>query len=257
MEFHILTLFPDFFTSPLQVSILKRAIAAGKISVRLHDIRDYATDRHRSVDDTPYGGGSGMVMKAEPVVAAIEAVEAPLPQRRVLLSPRGVPLTQERVQAFSRLSAMILVCGHYEGIDERALGHIDEAVSLGDYIVTGGEYGALVIVDAVTRLLPGVLGNAASFRDESFTDGLLEYPHYTRPRVWRGQEVPEVLLSGHHAEIERWRRQAALRITHRHRPDLLEKATLSPEDLRYLETLDHQRDEARTPCRDVKETPEE
>lgn len=235
MRFDIVTIFPGFFASPLSETILKRAQEKGLVRFSLHDIRDATRDRHRSVDDTPYGGGAGMVMLAGPLVDAVEAIPRKERSLRVLLTPQGEPLTQRLVRELAGYDQLILICGRYEGIDERARARIaDREISIGDYVVSGGEIAALVIIDAVTRLVPGVLGNEASAEHESFESGLLEYPQYTRPEIFRDEQVPEVLLSGNHAEIERWRRQEALRRTRERRPDLLEKADLTDEERAWL-----------------------
>jgi tRNA (guanine37-N1)-methyltransferase len=217
----ILTLFPGMFVGPIDESIVKRARDAGTLDVRVIDIREFATDRHRTVDDTPYGGGPGMVMKPGPLFAAVEAVRG-RDSRVVLLSPQGPVFKQEVAAELSKLSHLVLVCGHYEGVDERVREHlVDDELSIGDYVLTGGEIAALVVVDAVTRLLPGALGAEESTIEESHNAGLLEYPHYTRPAEFRGWRVPDVLLSGNHAEIARWRRREALERTRNRRPDLL------------------------------------
>lgn len=207
----ILTLFPEFFASPLACSIPKRAIAAGLVRVDCLNIRDFCLDKHRRADDLPYGGGPGMVMKPEPVVAAIRDARArDADTRVVLLSPAGTPFTQAKVREYAGLSGITLLCGRYEGIDERVVPHVDEELSLGDYVLSGGEPAALCVLDAVIRLLPGALGDAESAVQDSFADeGLLDWPHYTRPEAFEGQRVPEVLLSGNHAEIEKWRRAQA------------------------------------------------
>jgi tRNA (guanine37-N1)-methyltransferase len=220
MRIDVLTLFPEFFRGVLETSLLGKSISRGLVEVYLHQIRDYATDRHRTVDDTPYGGGHGMVMKAEPIVRSLEAV-APPGARRILLSPRGVRFTQERARELSTLaSGFVLVCGRYEGVDERVDAFVDEQLCVGDYVLSGGEPAAAVVIDAVVRLVPGVVGNVGSLAEESFAEGLLEYPQYTRPETFRGMGVPEVLLSGNHAEIARWRREAARALTRSRRPDL-------------------------------------
>lgn len=227
MHIDILTIFPDMLAGPLSTSIIKRAQAAGALRVSCHDIRQHCTDSHRKVDDIPYGGGAGMVMKPEPLVAAIEAVvpQAGATFRRILLCPQGRLLTQAVVQELSGLSHLVLVCGRYEGIDERVRqGWIDDEISIGDYVLSGGEIPALVLVDAVARLLPGVLGNPQSLAEESHTSGLLEYPQYTRPEVFRGHPVPAVLLSGNHQAIAQWRAAQALQRTLDRRPDLVDKA---------------------------------
>lgn len=223
MQFHVITIFPEMFTSPLSASLLKKAQDKGIVSCTIHNLRDYTTDKHHSVDDAPYGGGQGMVMKPEPVVAALEGVCQPLSHPwRILLSPQGTPLTQAKVAALARRESLVLVCGRYEGIDERIHPFLDEELSIGDYILSGGEMAALVVIDAVARLIPGVVGNHESVEEESFSHGLLEYPHYTRPEEFRGMRVPEVLLSGNHAKITSWRRQQSLLRTRARRPDLLQ-----------------------------------
>lgn len=218
-RYDVLTLHPEMVRAPLLGSILGRAAADGKIAVGIHDIRDWSENKHRTVDDTPYGGGAGMVMKVDVVARAVEGLRTP--ESRVLLTtPSGRPFQQADAVRLSALPHLIVVCGHYEGIDARIESIVDEEVSLGDFVLTGGEIAAVAIVDAVARLVPGVLGNEASAADESFGDGLLEYPQYTRPREWRGLEVPEVLLSGHHVRIDAWRREQAEARTKTRRPDL-------------------------------------
>jgi len=239
MRFDVLTLFPEMFTGPLQESIIKRAQERGLISVHLHNIRDYATGRHRITDDAPYGGGGGMVMKPEPIFAAVEAVlgdEKGVPV--ILLSPQGRLFTHEVARELSRYPRLVLICGRYEGVDERVREHLaTDEISIGDYVLSGGELAAMVIIDAVTRLLPGALGDPGATFEDSHAWGLLEYPHYTRPAVFRGWVVPEVLLSGNHAAIARWRREQALRRTLERRPDLLERAPLTEEDRAFLARL--------------------
>ena len=221
MRFDILTLHPPLCAGPLDASMIGRARERGLVTVDVHDMREHAEGRHRVADDTPYGGGSGMVLRVDVVDRAIEAVRTP-GARVLLMDPAGVRFTQRDAERLSTYPQLILVCGHYEGIDARVREHfVDEAVSIGDFVLTGGELAALVVVDAVARLVPGVLGNADSARHESFSSGLLEAPQYTRPREWRGLEVPEILLSGHHANIEAWRAEAAAALTARVRPDLL------------------------------------
>lgn len=241
MQFDILTLFPGMFTGPLTESILKRAAQAGLINIALHDIRTYATDRHHTADDAPYGGGAGMVMKAEPLAAAIRTVQGrqDTEQRMLtmLMTPAGEVFSQDIAHELAGYDRLLLVCGHYEGIDERVReALIDRELSVGDYVLTGGELAAMVIVDAVARLVPGVI-DAESIGEESHSGGLLEYPHYTRPAVWEGREVPAVLLSGHHGEVARWRRREQLRRTLARRPDLLASATLDAADYNYLQSL--------------------
>jgi tRNA (guanine37-N1)-methyltransferase len=218
----VLTIFPDMFPGPLGVSLAGKALAAGAWSLDVTDIRDFATDRHRSVDDTPAGGGPGMVMKADVLGRAIDAVAAD-DRPRCLLSPRGAPLTQGRVEALSQGPGIVLVCSRFEGADERLIaGRTLEEISVGDYVLSGGEIAAMAVIDACVRLLPGVMGAEASSAEESFTDGLLEYPHYTRPQVWEGRPIPDVLTSGDHAKVAAWRRAEAERLTRERRPDLWE-----------------------------------
>lgn len=222
MQFNVITLFPEMFGDPFAASILKRAQEKGLIKIALHNLRDYCTDKHRVTDDLPYGGGVGMVMKPEPLITAIEALKATQPGGRTLLmTPQGKRLDQQDVQRLSVYASLTLVCGRYEGIDERVRSFADEEISIGDYILTGGELAAMVLIDTVSRLLPGVIGDGNALIDESFTKALLEAPHYTRPRVFRGMEVPHILLSGDHAAIERWRQEQALKRTAERRPDLL------------------------------------
>ena len=230
MRIDILTLFPRMFAGPFDESIVKRARESGALDMRLTNIRDFATDRHRTVDDTPYGGGPGMVMKVEPLSRALEAVRTPDAQT-VLLSPRGRLFTQAVARTLAERPALVLVCGHYEGVDERVAEHlVDDELSIGDYVLTGGELAAMVVIDAVVRLLPGVLGAEASVVEESHSAGLLEYPHYTRPAEFQGWTVPEVLLSGNHAAIARWRRERAEELTRARRPDLLQSGHPPPPD---------------------------
>jgi len=220
----VVTIFPGIFESPLRESLLGRAIEAGLLDVRVHDLRDSTTDKHRQVDDESYGGGPGMVMKLDPVFAAVEELGAG-PRRTLLLSPAGRRLDQALVRELAAEPWLVLICGRYEGVDERVVeGLPAEEVSIGDYVVAGGEVPALVVLEAVTRLVPGVIGRGESHEQDSFgQDGLLDHPHYTRPAEFRGMQVPRTLLSGNHAEIERWRRDAALEKTRRNRPDLLER----------------------------------
>lgn len=242
MIFHVLTLFPGAFTSPLQESILKRAQQQGLVEIQLHHLRDYTHDRHRTVDDYPYGGGAGMVMKPEPLFEAVEAIQADIARSGrnpkipiILLTPQGRLLNQPVAKALAKESELLLICGHYEGMDERVREHlVTDEISIGDYVLTGGELAALVIIDAVTRLLPGVL-DEASLVEDSHAEGLLEYPQYTRPAEFRSWSVPEVLLSGNHAEIARWRRQQTLKRTAERRPDLLEKTSLSASEQKWAE----------------------
>lgn len=224
MQFDVVTIFPQIVSEAARIGLLGRALQEGGLSLVCHDLRDYTRDRHGKVDDSPYGGGPGMVMQVEPMVRALEAVtRSPGPVRRVLLSPRGRLLNQEKVQQLAEYEQLILLCGRYEGVDERVCAYVDEELSIGDYILSGGEYAALVVIDAVARLLPGVVGEPASLEEESHTAGLLEYPQYTRPPEFRGLKVPEVLLGGNHREIEKWRREQAETLTRERRPDLLKK----------------------------------
>jgi tRNA (guanine37-N1)-methyltransferase len=269
MHFDILTLFPAMFSGPLTESIIKRAVQAGLISISIHDIRSYTTDKHHTADDAPYGGGAGMVMKAEPLAAAIRDVVgdqgtgrqgdgeigapeqnttlSPTPsqisaseQRQTLvalMTPAGELFSQRMASELAHYERLVLVCGHYEGVDERAReALIDREISIGDYVLTGGELAAMVVVDAVARLVPGVI-DAESIGEESHSAGLIEYPHYTRPAVWEGREVPQVLRAGHHGEVARWRREQQLRRTLERRPDLLAQADLTPADRVFLATI--------------------
>lgn len=220
MKIDVLTLFPEFFSGFLSASLLGKAIEKGLLEVDLHQIRDWATNKHKTVDDTPYGGGHGMVMKVEPLVAAIEAVSRP-ESHRVLFSARGRPLTQARARELSAQEHLVLLCGRYEGVDERVTDYVDEEICIGDYVLSGGEAAAVVLIDAVSRLVPGVLGNAGSVETESFSEPLLEYPQYTRPEEFRGSRVPDILLSGNHAAVDEWRREQSIERTKRLRPDLL------------------------------------
>lgn len=238
MHFDILTLFPAMLEAPLQASILGKATDKKLISVGLHNLRDWAEGRHQVTDDTPYGGGDGMVMKVDPVAKALADLKKDRKRSRVLLmSPQGRPFRQIDAQRFSREPGLILVCGRYEGFDERIRTLVDEEVSLGDFVLTGGELAAAVIVDATARLVPGVLGAEGSALTDSFSDGLLEYPQYTRPASFDGMQVPDVLASGNHKAIARWRRQEQLRRTLERRPDLLKDAPLDKDDLKFLDEL--------------------
>lgn len=244
IHFDVFTLFPEMFGGPLQASMLKRAQEMGSLSVALHDIREYANDKHHVTDEPPYGGGGGMVMKAEPVFCAVEAVlsgsepgqdgedsEPPV----ILLTPQGRLFSQEIARELAGQRRIALVCGRYEGVDERVRQHLaTDELSIGDYVLTGGELAALVVIDAVTRLVPGVLGAPRAVVEDSHVDGLLEGPHYTRPRAFRGWEVPDILLSGDHGAVARWRREEALRRTFERRPELLGQARLTPQDREFL-----------------------
>ena len=235
MRIDIVTIFPEAFAA-LDVSIIGRARERGLIEIQVRDLRDYTTDRHRQVDDVPYGGGPGMVMKPEPFYAAIDALRVPgIPSRLLLTSPQGRPFTQRVAEELARESHLILLCGRYEGVDERVVTGLGaEEISIGDFVLTGGELAAMVIVDATVRLVDGVVGDQASVAAESFAAGLLDYPHYTRPAEFRGQRVPDVLLTGHHEHIRVWRRREQLRRTLERRPDLLTVEHLSAEDRALL-----------------------
>lgn len=237
MRFDVFSLFPQVFTPYFEISILQRAILRSLVEVYLHDIRQWTLDRHHVTDDAPYGGGGGMVMKPEPVFTAVEAIlGAPPVCPVILMTPQGRPFTQEIAQSLAVNSQLAILCGRYEGIDERVRTHlVTDEISIGDYVLTGGELPALIVMDAVARLIPGVLGDPDGAKDDSYATGLLEYPHYTRPPEFRTWKVPEVLLSGNHAEIIRWRRQQSLLRTYLRRPDLLKKITLSDSDQRYLD----------------------
>jgi len=262
MKFDILTIFPDFFHGPLDYGIVRRAREVGLVNVTVHDLRVFTRDRHRTVDDRPFGGGEGMVLKPEPIFECVESLDMAAREDRrgtresvVLLSPQGELFNQEIAVKLAGLRRLVLICGRYEGVDERVSTFLtDRELSVGDYVLSGGELGAAIIVDAVTRLLPGALGNAASAQQESFTrgaaraadgptstcgsGGLLDYPHYTRPAEFCGMTVPEVLVSGNHEEVRRWRRRQALRKTLRNRPDLLERVALSPEDKELIAQIE-------------------
>ena len=238
MRFDILTLFPAMFDGPFQASILGKAVDKGLITVNLHNLRDWAEGRHQVTDDTPYGGGDGMVMKVDPIALALADLKKQIPQSRVLLmSPQGQPFRQADAERYSRGSGLVFVCGRYEGYDERVRSLVDDEVSLGDFVLTGGELAAAVVLDATARLVPGVLGAPGSALTDSFSDGLLEYPQYTRPAEFNGMRVPEVLLSGNHQAIAQWRRCEQLRRTLERRPELLDKAPLTTDDRRFLEEL--------------------
>jgi tRNA (guanine37-N1)-methyltransferase len=242
MIFDILTLFPGMFASPFDESIIKRGKEKQLIDIALHNIRDWATDRHQTADDAPYGGGAGMVMKVEPLAACIEAVKAGRPTSTVVMtSPQGRRFTHQVAAELAGRDGLIIICGRYEGIDERIRQlYVEDDISLGDYVLSGGEIAAMAIVDAVTRLLPGVLGSGESAETDSFCDGLLEYPQYTRPPEFRGMRVPEVLLSGNHELIRKWRRRESLRKTRSLRPDLLEEIPLTREDRSLLAGIEQE-----------------
>ena len=224
MRIDIITLFPEMCEAVMSESIIGRARTKGAIEINCHQLRDFAFDKHKRVDDTTYGGGMGMLMKAEPIALCFENICAKTGSRPhfIYMSPKGRTLTQNRLRELSQLENITILCGHYEGVDQRLIDeYIDEEISIGDYVLTGGELPALVLADSLSRLVPGVLSDDICFSDESHFDGLLEYPQYTKPAVWREREVPEVLLSGHHANIEKWRKEKALEITAKKRPDLL------------------------------------
>ena len=242
MRFHVLTIFPAMFSGPMSESIISRAIDSGLVEINLYDIRDSATDRHRSVDDYPYGGGHGMVMKPEPITSSFKQVRDRADLRDtdpvILLTPQGTPLTQTIVERLSGYDDIVLICGRYEGVDERVRENIVTCeISVGDYVLSGGELAAMIVIDAVTRLIPGAVGSIESTQDDSFSTGLLQFPQYTRPQNYEGSEVPAILLSGNHGEIERWRRRESLRRTLDRRPDLLNHVDLSAEDKDFIESL--------------------
>jgi len=238
MRIDVVTIFPDLIRAMLGFSIVKRAREAGVVDVQVHDLRDWAPGVHRSTDDTPYGGGAGMVMRPGPLFDAVESLPR-VPETRVaLLTPQGETFAQAKARELSQCPHLVLLCGHYEGFDERVRQHLaTEEISVGDYVLTGGELPALIVIDAVTRLQPGTLGNAESAEDDTFSEGLLEYPHYTRPPDFRGWRVPDVLLSGHHAEIAKWRRKEQFRRTLARRPDLWAEFVPSKSDLKLLRQL--------------------
>ena len=269
MKADIVTIFPDFFRGPLDYGITRRATEMGLVEIKVHDLREFTHDRHRTVDDRPFGGGEGMVLKPEPIFECLEKLQVASREQRssgaakesvIVLSPQGEPLTQRVASELAALDRIVLICGRYEGVDERVSEFLaDREISIGDYVLSGGELGAAVIIEAVTRLLPGAVGNEASTRQESFTTreaggevaenegpdstcgsgGLLDYPHYTRPADFRGMKVPEVLINGNHQQIRRWRREQALKKTLSNRPDLMEGVELSKEDKRIVEGVKH------------------
>lgn len=245
IRFDVLTLFPEMFGGFLQSSIIHKAREKGLITTNVVNFRDYATDRHRTVDDVPYGGGGGMVLKPEPLFRAVDDLTQGLPRPPILLmSPQGETFTQKKAEQLARNSQLIILCGHYEGFDERIREHlVTEEISIGDYVLTGGELPAMVLIDSISRLVPGVLGNKMSAVTDSFSTGLLEHPHYTRPAEFRGLKVPEILLSGHHARIEKWRREQSLLRTWQRRPDLLQTALLTEEDHLFLKNLSRKADQ--------------
>lgn len=246
MRIDIITLFPSMFRGPFDESIIKRARKKGILEINLHNLRDFTGDRHRTVDDLPYGGGAGMVMKPEPLFRAVEKVkeEKRSSWKVILLSPQGQPFAQEKAKELAQEEGLIFICGHYEGVDERVREHlIDEELSLGDFVLTGGELAAIVMVDAIARMLPEVLGCKDSIREDSFYQTLLDYPHYTRPAEFRGWKVPGVLISGNHQKIREWRKKKKLENTFKKRPDLLKIAKLSREEEEMLEQIKRARTE--------------
>jgi len=236
MKIDILTLFPGMLQGPLSESMLKKAQEKGLLSLNLVDIRDFTTDKHKTADDTPYGGGPGMVMKAEPIFKAVTSNRKPV-TRIILMCPTGKLLTQEIVKELAKEEHLIIICGHYEGVDERIRDLVDQEISIGDFVLTGGELPAMVLVDAVARQIPGVVKEEESVKRDSFYKGLLDYPSYTKPEDFEGKKIPEALLSGHHAVIDRWRRKEAIRQTFFRRPEMLTKAELSQEDKKLLEEI--------------------
>jgi tRNA (guanine37-N1)-methyltransferase len=250
MKFDVVTIFPQMFVAPFAEGVVARGVAAGVVDLKVHDLRDFTSDRHRVVDDVPYGGGPGMVLKPEPLARAVDEIAATrgAPGAVILTSPQGRRLTASDGERLAALGHVVILCGRYEGVDERVREHVaTEEISIGDYVLSGGELAAMVIVDVVSRFVAGVVGDERSVGEDSFARGLLDYPHYTRPADFRGWTVPAVLLSGHHAEIDRWRRREALRRTLERRPDLLDGAALGPADESLYQELlregvDHERD---------------
>jgi tRNA (guanine37-N1)-methyltransferase len=242
MRFDIITIFPEMFAAAFSAGIIRKAVDAGLIEIAVHDLRDYTKDRHRQVDDRPYGGLEGMVLKPEPIFDAVEAVRATPDARVFLLSPQGRRFDAAMAEGLASYPHVVLICGRYEGVDERVAGNLaDGEISIGDYVLSGGEPAAVVVVDATSRFVSGVVGKAGSVRHDSFAEGLLDFPQYTRPRDFRGLKVPHVLFSGDHARIERWRRKMALEKTLRTRPDLLNDRTLGPRDRELLEEIRNER----------------
>jgi tRNA (guanine37-N1)-methyltransferase len=239
MRFDIITIFPEIFRGVFEFGIIRRAVDAGLVGITIHDLRDYTHDRHRQTDDRPFGGGAGMVMKPEPLFRAVEAITSGQGEANIiLLSPQGRLFDQHVAERLSRSKRMVLICGRYEGVDERVVEHlVTDEISIGDYVLSGGEIPAMVLVDAITRLIPGALGCEQSAERESFAAGLLDYPHYTRPAEYRGIKVPEVLLGGNHAEIEKWRRRKAIEKTIRRRPDLIRAGPVGEDELREFQSI--------------------
>jgi tRNA (guanine37-N1)-methyltransferase len=241
MRIDIMTLFPDMCNAVLSESIIGRARQAGKVEINCVDIRNYTLDKHRRVDDKPYGGGMGMIMAPQPIFDCYKAISENIGEKPhlIYLTPQGKTLTQQRVKELSKLDNLVLLCGHYEGIDERVIEELEpEEISVGDYVLTGGELPALIVADSVARMLPGVLSDDECFEEESHFNSLLEYPQYTHPSSWNGREVPDVLLSGHHAKVDEWRRHKSLERTYRRRPDMLENAELDKKDRKFLSKLE-------------------
>lgn len=242
MRIDIMTLFPQMCNMVLDESIIGRARKAGKVEINAVDIRDYTNDKHRRVDDKPYGGGMGMIMQADPIYKCFNALCDQIGEKPhlIYMTPQGKTLTQDRVKELSKMSNIAILCGHYEGIDERVIEELQpEEISVGDYVLTGGELPALIVADSVARMLPGVLSDDECFEDESHFNSLLEYPQYTHPSVWNNRKVPDVLLSGHHQNVDSWRREQSLKRTFERRPDMLENAELSKKDKLFLESLKH------------------
>jgi tRNA (guanine37-N1)-methyltransferase len=242
MRFDIITIFPEMFTGVFSGGIIRRALDKGLVEIAVHDLRDYTRDKHRQVDDRPYGGLEGMVLKPEPIFAAVEAIRLEADARVCLLSPQGARFDSGLARELASRRQVILICGRYEGVDERVIGHLADAeISIGDYVLSGGEPAAVVVLDAASRFVPGVVGKEDSVRHDSFAEGILDFPHYTRPREFRGFKVPQVLFSGDHGKIERWRRKKALEKTLKSRPDLLQNKELAPEDGVLLEEIQNER----------------
>jgi tRNA (guanine37-N1)-methyltransferase len=240
MKIDILTIFPEAFENALNFSMIKIAREKNKAEFGITNIRDFAADKHKTTDDVPFGGLEGMVMKLEPIVKAIESLKLKTESGKtkiVLMSASGKKLTQKKLEEYAALDSLVLICGRYEGVDERVMAYADEEISIGDYVLSGGEFAALVVVEGIIRLLPGVLGNEESSKNESFTTGILDYPHYTRPREWNKMEVPEILVSGDHAKIKKWRRMQALKKTVLNRPDILTNTNLTEEEKRFIEEV--------------------
>ncbi|MEJ9280211.1 tRNA (guanosine(37)-N1)-methyltransferase TrmD [Ureibacillus thermosphaericus] len=238
MKIHVLTLFPEMFDGVFGSSILKKAQEKGIVDIQVTNIRDYSDNKHKQVDDYPYGGGAGMVLKPEPVFHAVESITEGRNPRVILMCPQGERFTQSKAEELAEEEELVFICGHYEGYDERIREHlVTDEISIGDFVLTGGEIPAMAIIDSVVRLIPGVLGQEASHIHDSFSTGLLEHPHYTRPQEFRGMKVPNVLLSGNHQKIEEWRMEQSIKRTFERRPDLLKNIELTPKQLEYLETL--------------------